>query len=84
MVQVQQALRQICKEVGQITGMSLQMAMAIEQQGQVVEEVNQQITQIAGLAEQSSEQAKRSTEIGHELHQLANAQLELAHRFRDG
>ncbi|MGY1917446.1 methyl-accepting chemotaxis protein [Pseudomonas tolaasii] len=83
-VQVQKALRQICEEVGKITGMSLQMATAIEQQGQVVEEVNQQITQIAGLAEHSSEQAKRSTEIGHELHQLANSQLELAHRFRDG
>jgi aerotaxis receptor len=83
-VQVQQALRQICEEVGKITGMSLQMATAIEQQGQVVEEVNQQITQITGLAEHSSEQAKRSNEIGHELHQLANSQLELAHRFRDG
>ncbi|MDZ5431377.1 methyl-accepting chemotaxis protein [Pseudomonas fluorescens] len=83
-VQVQQALRRICEEVGDITGMSLQMAAAIEEQGQVVEEVNCQITRIANLAEHSSEQARRSNEIGLELQQLAHAQLELSQRFRDG
>ncbi|MET0848119.1 MAG: methyl-accepting chemotaxis protein [Pseudomonas sp.] len=83
-VQVQQALRRICGEVGEITGMSLQMATAIEEQGQVVDEVNCQITRIASLAEQSSEHAQRSNEIGLELQQLAHAQLELSQRFRDG
>lgn len=83
-VQVQQALRRICEEVGEITGMSLQMAAAIEEQGQVVDEVNCQITRIASLAEQSSEHAQRSNEIGLELKQLAHAQLELSQRFRDG
>ncbi|MBK5354406.1 PAS domain-containing protein [Pseudomonas sp. TH41] len=83
-VHVQQALRRICEEVGEITGMSLQMAAAIEEQGQVVEEVNGQITRIATLAEHSSEHAQRSNEIGLELQQLAHAQLELSQRFRNG
>ena len=82
--QLQQALHRIGGEVGQITGMSLQMATAIEQQGQVAEQINQQITQIVSLAQTSSEQSRRSTQIGQELHRLANSQLELAERFIDG
>lgn len=83
-VQVQQALRRICGEVGEITGMSVQMAAAIEEQGEVADEINRQITRIAALAEHSSMQAHRSSEIGQELQLLAHAQLELAQRFRNG
>ncbi|WP_236233613.1 methyl-accepting chemotaxis protein [Pseudomonas tohonis] len=82
--QVRQALQRICGEVGQISGMSLQMAAAIEQQGQVAEEVNRQIAQIAELAECSAGQAQRNSQIGQELHQLANSQLDLAQRFLEG
>lgn len=82
--QVQTALRRICEEVGQISGMSLQMASAIEQQGQVAQEINGQISQIVSLAQTSSDQSRRSTQIGEELHQLANSQLDLAQRFLQG
>ncbi|MGA4637811.1 methyl-accepting chemotaxis protein [Pseudomonas solani] len=82
--QVRQALQRICGAVGQISGMSLQMASAIEQQGLVAEEVNRQIAQIAGLAECSAGQAQRNSQIGQELHQLANSQLDLAQRFLEG
>jgi aerotaxis receptor len=82
--QVQTALRRICEEVGQISGMSLQMASAIEQQGQVAQEINGQISQIVNLAQTSSDQSRRSTQIGEELHQLANSQLDLARRFLQG
>ena len=82
--QVQTALRRICEEVGQISGMSLQMASAIEQQGQVAQEINGQISQIVNLAQTSSDQSRRSTQIGEELHQLANSQLDLAQRFLQG
>ena len=81
---VQAALRRICEEVGQISGMSLQMASAIEQQGQVAQAINGQISQIVSLAQTSSEQSRRSTQIGEELHQLANSQLDLAQRFLQG
>ncbi len=82
--QVQTALQRICEEVGQISGMSLQMASAIEQQGQVAQEINGQIAQIVELAQTSSDQSRRSTQIGEELHRLANSQLDLAERFIDG
>ncbi|MBD8254067.1 PAS domain S-box protein [Pseudomonas fluorescens] len=79
-----EALSRICEEVGQISGMSLQMAAAIEQQGQVAEQINQQITEIAGLTERSSQQAERTTVISQTLHELAESQLNLAHRFLKG
>ncbi|BAN47199.1 methyl-accepting chemotaxis protein [Metapseudomonas resinovorans] len=82
--QVREALRRISGEVGQVSGMSLQMATAIEEQGQVAEEISRQIERIAGLAEQSAGQAQRSTQIGQELHQLAHSQLDLAQRFLHG
>ncbi|WP_350648214.1 methyl-accepting chemotaxis protein [Pseudomonas sp. HY13-MNA-CIBAN-0226] len=82
--QVQTALQRICEEVGQISGMSLQMASAIEQQGQVAHEINGQIGQIVSLAQTSRDQSRRSTQIGEELHQLANSQLDLAQRFVQG
>ena len=82
--QVQAALRRICDEVGQISGMSLQMASAIEEQGQVAQDINGQIAQIVSLAQTSSDQSRRSTQIGDELHQLANSQLDLAQRFLQG
>ncbi|MDH1339310.1 methyl-accepting chemotaxis protein [Ectopseudomonas oleovorans] len=82
--QVRQALQHICNEVGQISGMSLQMAAAIEQQGQVAEQINQQISEIADVTEQSSQQAGRTREISQALHQLAESQLGLAQRFLNG
>ncbi|MCX2901025.1 methyl-accepting chemotaxis protein [Pseudomonas mandelii] len=82
--QVQTALQRICEEVGQISGMSLQMASAIEQQGQVAQEINGQIAQIVSLAQTSRDESRRNTQIGEELHQLANSQLDLAQRFVHG
>jgi len=53
-------------------------------QGQVAEQINQQITEIAGLTERTSQQAGRTTEISQTLHQLAESQLSLAQRFIKG
>ncbi|MBA1274529.1 methyl-accepting chemotaxis protein [Stutzerimonas azotifigens] len=82
--QARQALARICEEIGQISGMSLQMAAAIEQQGQVAEQINRQITDIAGFTERTSQQAGRTTEISQAVHQLAESQLGLALRFLKG
>nr|WP_313025353.1 methyl-accepting chemotaxis protein [Pseudomonas lopnurensis] len=82
--QARLALQRICEEVGRISGMSLQMAAAIEQQGQVAEQINQQVTQIAGFSESTLQQAGRTTEVSQALHQLAESQLGLAKRFLDG
>lgn len=82
--QSRQALTRICNEIAQISGMSLQMAAAIEQQGQVAEQVNQQITAIADLSERTSQEANRSNAISQALQQLADSQLGLAQRFLNG
>lgn len=81
---VQSSLQHICQEIGQVSSMSLQMAAAIDQQGQVAEEINKQINQIAVFAQDNTRQAKRSGQIGEELNQLASSQLELAGRFLNG
>lgn len=81
---VKQALEHISQEVDRINGMSTQMAAAIEEQSVVVNEVGRQITQITDLAQQSTQHAQRSGEIGVELRQLAQAQLDLAQRFSNG
>lgn len=78
------ALSRICEEIGQISGMNLQMAASIEQQGQVAEQINQQITEIANLSESTNQQARSTTEISQTLHQLADSQLGLATRFLKG
>ncbi|NBA94262.1 methyl-accepting chemotaxis protein [Pseudomonas sp. R5(2019)] len=78
------ALREIGEQVRHITDVSLQMAAAIEQQGQVAEEVNRQISQIAALSGQSQQQAEHNVKISHELRELAASQLDLAKRFRHG
>ena len=81
---VQSSLQHICQEIGQVSSTSLQMATAIDQQGQVAEEINRQINQIALFAQDNTLQAKRSGQIGRELNQLASSQLELAGRFLNG
>ncbi|MDQ3203898.1 MAG: chemotaxis protein, partial [Pseudomonadota bacterium] len=82
--QVQTALQRSCEEVGQISGMSLQMASAIEQQGQAAQEINGQISQIVSPAQTSRDHSRRSTRIGEKRHQLANSQVDLAQRFVQG
>ncbi|GGJ44075.1 hypothetical protein GCM10009085_42190 [Pseudomonas avellanae] len=48
----------------------------------VAENINQKITHIAGLASESTAQAKVSDEICGKISQLANAQLDLSVLFR--
>jgi aerotaxis receptor len=81
---VHQALEHISREADQINNMSTQMAAAFEEQSLVVDEVGQQITQIAELAHQSTENARRGGDLGVEFRQLARSQLDLAQRFRRG
>jgi aerotaxis receptor len=79
--QAGEALQRICTEVGHISAMSQQMAAAIEQQGQVTEQVNEQIIEIAGLTEVSRQHAGDSERISTALNGLAQSQLSLAQRF---
>jgi aerotaxis receptor len=79
--QASDALRRICTEVAHISAMSQQMAAAIEEQGQVTEQVNQQIIDIAELTQTSRQHAGHSEEISKTLDDLARSQMSLAQRF---
>ncbi|MNF41280.1 Aerotaxis receptor [compost metagenome] len=78
---VQSALVGISGAVSRITEMSHQMASASEEQSQVAEDINQQITRIAQLCDHSAGQAKQGVEISQELERMAEYLHSLAERF---
>ena len=65
----------------QISGMSMQIASAMEQQSQVVESLSQQVSQVAELSTQSVDKALDGQRIGEDLRTQAEALRHLAERF---
>jgi len=61
--------------------MSQQMAAASEQQSHVAEDINQQITRIAQLCDQSAGQARQGAQISQDLERMADYLYGLAERF---
>lgn len=78
---VQNALVGIAEAVSSITRMSQQMAAASEQQSHVAEDINQQITRIAQLCDQSAGQARQGAQISQDLERMADYLYGLAERF---
>ncbi len=77
-----QALREIRDSVRSITEMIDQIASAAEEQSQVAETINANVTTVMGEAEQNAEGAARGSEAAEELSRLARELEELAGRFR--
>jgi aerotaxis receptor len=65
----------------QISGMSMQIACAMEQQSQVVESVSRQVLQVAELSTQSVDKALDGQRISEDLQAQAEALRHLAERF---
>ncbi|WP_422630776.1 methyl-accepting chemotaxis protein [Pseudomonas mucidolens] len=80
-LEADQALVGISEAVAHITDMTTQIAAATEEQTAVAEEISRNITTIAGLADQTSEQARHSAELSRELTQTAMTQYSLVERF---
>ena len=78
---VQSALVGISQAVSRITDMSQQMASASEEQSHVTEDINQQITRIAQLCDDSAAQAKQGAAISQDLEAMAEYLHSLAERF---
>jgi len=57
------------------------MSAAFEEQGQVSDEINQQIVNIAGLADQSDEQAEAARQSSDQLSERAHGLKDLISRF---
>jgi aerotaxis receptor len=78
---VREALDGISQAVIRITAMSHQMATAVEEQSHVAEDINQQITRIADLSDQSTHQSHQGAVLSGEVEQMANYLHDLAERF---
>lgn len=66
------ALHDIASAVTRITEMTHQMATSIEEQSQVAEEINQQLTRITGLADSSLDQGRAAADGAVKLQKLSD------------
>ena len=80
-MEADQALVGISEAVANITDMTTQIAAATEEQSSVAEEISRNISTIALLADQTSEQALNSAQLSEELTHTANTQYSLVERF---
>jgi aerotaxis receptor len=80
-LEADEALVGISDAVANITDMTTQIAAATEEQSSVAEEVSRNITTIAQLADQTSDEARRSATLSAELTSTANTQYSLVERF---
>ncbi|MNP70563.1 Methyl-accepting chemotaxis protein CtpH [compost metagenome] len=71
----------ISEAVANITDMTTQIAAATEEQTAVAEEISRNISTIAHLADQTSEQAQNSALLSEELTRTAGTQYSLVERF---
>ncbi|TVP54726.1 MAG: PAS domain S-box protein [Halomonadaceae bacterium] len=76
-------LGQVVNNVDSIASQSLQMSSAVEQQTQVAEQINQQITRIAELADQSTLSAEKGVTGSAQVEQMAQELYSLVERFRE-
>jgi len=67
--------------VANITDMATQIAAATEEQTAVADEISRNISTIAQLADQTSEQAQHSAVLSEELTRTATTQYSLVERF---
>ena len=80
-MEADQALVGISEAVANITDMTTQIAAATEEQSSVAEEISRNISTIALLADQTSEQALNSAQLSEELTHTAHTQYSLVERF---
>jgi aerotaxis receptor len=80
-ITTQQALHGIGAAIEQINQAGLQIAAASQQQGQVAEDISQQITRIAQASDHNADLAVESAQLGDELAQSARTFHQLVERF---
>lgn len=81
---VADALNTIADAVNQIHDLNIQMASAAKEQQEVSGRVNEQVVQIASLAERTSSDATKSSQVSDDLVQLANRLEALVNGFKLG
>ncbi|MCF6754169.1 MULTISPECIES: methyl-accepting chemotaxis protein [Stutzerimonas stutzeri group] len=80
--QAGESLGQIAQALRNLSGLNASIASATLQQSHVVEDINQNVTQAAGLAQQSTDAAEQTREAGKHLGELAERLNSLLRQFR--
>ena len=80
--QAGESLQQITNGLRNLTGLNASIASATLQQSHVVEDINQNVTEVAGLAHNNALAAEQSSQAGHHLGQLAEQLNRLLGQFR--
>ncbi|GGC97054.1 methyl-accepting chemotaxis protein [Halopseudomonas salina] len=80
-IEADEALDGIREAIGRINDMTDQIASAAEEQSSVAEEINRNVTNIAGLSDNNATQAQRSAYLSGELAHTAERQTALVERF---
>lgn len=78
----EQMLHGIMDAVNMIARMGHQIAVAVEEQAHVSEDINRQITRIAELASDSYQQSEESATVSSDLEQNAKSLYQLVERFK--
>lgn len=76
------SLAQIAQALRKLSGLNASIASATLQQTHAVEDINRNVTQAAGLAQQSTNAAEQSSNAGKRLDQLAEQLNRLLKQFR--
>ncbi|MBA1279332.1 methyl-accepting chemotaxis protein [Stutzerimonas stutzeri] len=80
--QAGESLGQIAQALRNLSGLNASIASATLQQSQVVEDINQNVTQAAGLAQESTLAAEQSSAAGKQLGDLAEQLNRLLKQFK--
>lgn len=76
------SLEQIAQALRNLSGLNASIASATLQQTHVVEDINQNVTQAAGLAQQSTQAAEHTSAAGDKLGELAEQLNRLLRQFK--
>ncbi|NKQ10523.1 methyl-accepting chemotaxis protein [Pseudomonas sp. SST3] len=80
--QAGQSLDQIAQALRNLSGLNASIASATLQQTHVVEDINQNVTQAASLAQESTQAAEQSSAAGKQLGELAEQLNRLLKQFK--
>ncbi|MEW6678880.1 MAG: HAMP domain-containing methyl-accepting chemotaxis protein [Pseudomonadota bacterium] len=78
------SLNNIVERVGNIRSLNTNMAKAVNQQGQLTQEVNQRVGTISGIADRTSNDALETQAVSEELVSLSHELNTLVNRFKLG
>ena len=76
-------ITEVAGHIDDIASQAIQMASAVEEQSQVAEQINQQITRIAEVADETTNKAGSSAEISASVETLSEDLYVLVERFKN-